>query len=78
MIQAADAAFFVVFGGFVAAFAVLTVITLRWAIRRDRQGREDWLQRRQPGPELSDGQARPAQNGRALNGTRNSSPEAPR
>jgi len=75
MILAANAAFFVVFGAFVVAFAVLAVITLRWAIRRDRQGREDWLQRREPGPEISDG---PSRNGRALNGTRNSSPEAPR
>jgi hypothetical protein len=42
-------AFGVVFGAFVVAFVVLVVITLRWAIRRDRAGRAEWLRRRQAG-----------------------------
>jgi hypothetical protein len=41
----ADAAFIVVFGAFVLAFVVLAFITLRWAVRRDRTGRDQWLRR---------------------------------
>ena len=37
---------FVLFGVFVVAFVVLAVITLRWAVRRDRAGRAQWVQRR--------------------------------
>jgi len=33
--------FVVVFSVFIAATLVLIVLTLRWAIRRDRQGRRD-------------------------------------
>jgi hypothetical protein len=44
-ILAADAAFVVVFSVFVVAFVVLAVITLTWAVRRDRQGRRAWLER---------------------------------
>lgn len=43
--MAADAAFYSVFGVFVAAFVVLLVVTLRWAVRRDRAGRAEWLRR---------------------------------
>lgn len=39
--------FLVVFGVFAAAFLVLCFLTLRWAIRRDRVGRQEWLRRRQ-------------------------------
>lgn len=39
-------AFGAVFGLFVVAFAVLVVVTIRWAVRRDRQGRAQWLARR--------------------------------
>ncbi len=42
---AAGAAFFAVFGLFVVAFGVLVVITVRWAVRRDRVGRAEWVQR---------------------------------
>ena len=42
----ADVAFFVVFGAFAAAVVVLSVITMRWAVRRDRAGRAEWLARR--------------------------------
>jgi hypothetical protein len=53
-----DASFYAVFGVFVAAFAVLAVITLRWAVRRDRVGRAEWLRRRAEaeasGPTASD------------------------
>jgi hypothetical protein len=38
-------AFGVVFGIFVAALVVLAVITLRWAVRRDRAGRREWAAR---------------------------------
>jgi hypothetical protein len=43
----ADAAFYVVFGAFVVAFAVLSVITVRWALQRDRTGRAQWVRRQQ-------------------------------
>jgi hypothetical protein len=43
---ALNLAFVVVFGIFVAAFIALCVVTLTWAIRRDRRGRAVWLQRR--------------------------------
>lgn len=43
----ADAAFYAVFGVFVAAFVVLVVVTLRWAVRRDRVGRAEWVRRQQ-------------------------------
>jgi hypothetical protein len=46
----ADAAFYAVFGVFVVAFVVLVVITLRWAIRRDRVGRVQWTARREAQP----------------------------
>ncbi len=42
-----DPAFYAVFGVFVAAFVVLAVVTVRWAVRRDRAGRATWLRRRQ-------------------------------
>ena len=41
----ANVAFFVVFGAFIVAFAVLSVITVTWALRRDRAGRAEWLRR---------------------------------
>jgi len=40
------AAFYAVFGVFVAAFVVLAVVTMRWAVRRDRVGRAEWVRRR--------------------------------
>lgn len=42
---AAGAAFDAVFGVFVAALVVLAVVTMRWAVRRDRAGRASWLER---------------------------------
>ena len=42
---ASDVAFGIVFGVFVAATAVLAVVTIVWAVRRDRSGRETWRQR---------------------------------
>jgi hypothetical protein len=42
---AADAAFYVVFGAAAVAFVVLAVITVGWAFRQDRTGRERWLDR---------------------------------
>ncbi len=42
---ASDVTFFVLFGIFVAAFVVLCVIVLRWAIRRDSAGRAAWRAR---------------------------------
>ena len=47
--------FRIVFGVFVVALVALVVITLRWAVRRDRQGRIEWERRHQtedagPGP----------------------------
>ena len=42
----APVAFYAVFGVFVAAFGVLAAVTVRWAVRRDRAGRADWVRRR--------------------------------
>lgn len=47
LLASLNAGFVVVFGLFAVAFLVLCVVTLRWAIRRDRAGREQWLRRRQ-------------------------------
>lgn len=40
-----DAAFVAVFAVFVVAFVVLAVVTIRWAVKRDRAGRAEWLAR---------------------------------
>lgn len=37
--------FLAVFAVFVLAFAVLVVVTIRWAVRRDRAGRAEWARR---------------------------------
>jgi hypothetical protein len=44
---ASEVAFAVVFGIFIVALLVLTVIVLTWAFRRDKQGRVAWRQRQQ-------------------------------
>ncbi|MGH9083323.1 MAG: hypothetical protein ACRDWN_08270, partial [Acidimicrobiales bacterium] len=44
---AAGGVFYAVFGVFVVAFAVLAVVSVRWAIRRDRAGRAAWVHRQQ-------------------------------
>jgi hypothetical protein len=43
---ATNVAFFVVFSVFVVAFLTMVVITLTWALRHDRAGRREWLERR--------------------------------
>lgn len=43
--SASDVAFGVVFGLFAAAIVVLAVVTITWAVRKDRPGREAWRQR---------------------------------
>jgi ABC-type nickel/cobalt efflux system permease component RcnA len=43
VLLAASAAFFVVFGLFLAASAFLLIWIAVWAIRRDRAGRRRWL-----------------------------------
>lgn len=42
-----DAAFYPVFAVFVVGFVALAVVTLRWAVRRDRAGRAEWVRRHQ-------------------------------
>lgn len=42
-----DAAFYPVFAVFVVAFVVLAVVSIRWALRRDRVGRAEWVERQQ-------------------------------
>lgn len=42
-----DVAFYVGFCLFLVAFGVLAVVTVRWAVRRDRAGRAEWARRRQ-------------------------------
>jgi hypothetical protein len=51
MIGVPGIAFGAVFGLFVVAFLVLVVVTIRWAVRRDRQGRAQWLARRRAAAE---------------------------
>jgi hypothetical protein len=77
-VTGADAAFDVVFGAFVVAVVVLSVITLRWALRRDRAGRAQWLRRRRE--ELGGGARGPAPNtnGRKPGGAGSGAPEGPR
>jgi hypothetical protein len=43
----AGVAFYAVFGVFVVAFAFLSFVSVRWALRRDRAGRAEWLRRQQ-------------------------------
>lgn len=62
---AADAAFDAVFGVFIAAFVVLAVVTLRWAIRRDRVGRAEWVRRQAPGHDAGTDELPPRMNGHA-------------
>jgi O-antigen/teichoic acid export membrane protein len=45
LLAASDAAFGIVFGLFVVAFIALTVLTISWAVRRDRPKREAWRRR---------------------------------
>jgi uncharacterized membrane protein len=44
-LSASNLAFTIVFSLFIAAFLGLSVITLLWAIRRDRRGRAAWQER---------------------------------
>jgi hypothetical protein len=43
--SATDAAFYVVFGLFVAALVALVVIVIVWAVRHDMAGRAAWRRR---------------------------------
>jgi len=56
---AADVAFGVVFGLFVAALAVLGFVAIRWGVRKDRPGRAEW-QRRHLDPSADEPTAHPA------------------
>ncbi len=56
-LTASATAGFVLFGVFVAAFLVLAVITLRWAVRRDRAGRAEWVSRRDAAESSGSGRA---------------------
>ncbi len=53
-------AFGVIFGIFLVALLVLIVIVLRWAIRRDRQGRELWKERQASRMSPTEGDVPPA------------------
>jgi len=44
---ASNTAFAVIFGIFLVSLVVLIVVTLTWAIRRDRAGRAAWTARQQ-------------------------------
>jgi uncharacterized membrane protein len=52
-------AFGIIFGIFVVALLVLIVIVLKWAIGRDRQGREQWKQRQASRMAPTDGDVPP-------------------
>ncbi len=45
VIGTSNVTFAIVFAVFLAALVVLVVITLRWAVRRDRRGRAEWERR---------------------------------
>jgi hypothetical protein len=47
VLLASNVPFAIIFGIFVVALVTLIVITLMWAIRRDRAGRVAWRQRQQ-------------------------------
>lgn len=55
VLAASNTAFFVIFGVFVVAFVVLAFITVRWAIRRDRTGRQAWEEQRRESPPVPPG-----------------------
>jgi uncharacterized membrane protein len=57
---ASNVAFAVIFGIFVVALVVLIVITLTWAIRRDRVGRAAWRQRQAERYAAGEGDVPPA------------------
>lgn len=44
---AVSVAFVSVFAAFVVAFVVLAIVTVSWAVRKDRVGRAQWVRRRQ-------------------------------
>ena len=79
LLVAAGAAFDAVFGVFVAAVVVLAVVTLRWAIRRDRVGRAEWMRRQQESGALPTSPP-PHTNGRVpgRHGQRGGGPKRPR
>jgi hypothetical protein len=60
-LTASDTAFGIVFGLFIAAFVVLAVVTITWAVRRDRPRREAWRRRMVEGDRSGGG---PRGNGR--------------
>jgi hypothetical protein len=51
---ASNVAFILLFGAFVAAFLVLSVIVVRWAFRRDSAGRAAWRGRQMDRHQASD------------------------
>jgi uncharacterized membrane protein len=58
--SASNAAFYTIFGIFVAAMIVLIVIILVWAIRHDLAGRSAWRERQQQAADqAADRHARP-------------------
>jgi hypothetical protein len=57
---ASNVAFGVIFGIFVVALVVLIVITLTWAIRRDRIGRAAWRRRQEETSAGGEGDIPPA------------------
>lgn len=59
LLAANDVAFAVLFGIFIVALLTLIVIVLTWVIRRDRQGRADWLQRQQDRNAAAEGDVPP-------------------
>jgi hypothetical protein len=59
LVASTSPAFGIIFGIFVAALLVLIVITLMWAVRRDRAGRALWRQRQQDRLGPTDGDVPP-------------------
>jgi hypothetical protein len=66
---AVGAAFLSVFAVFVAALVALAVVTLRWAVGRDRRARKEWLLRHRDSEAPASGPAPPHADGRPQRGT---------
>lgn len=61
-------AFDLVFGVFVVAFVVLSVITISWAVRRDRARRQAWLARQDGQAQAGESTGPPAGPGSSRDG----------
>lgn len=66
---ASGAAFIVGFSIFVVGGVVLSVLTFRWAVGRDRAGRAQWLARREGQEDAATGSGAPPPDPESTGGT---------